>query len=142
VGYNGQTINGVPQLTTWTSASLPYGADNGSFGVTQSGGNLDAGVVLVKPGYGLIAKQSSGSATQFLIEDSGFRYPLGSGVVAVSGATPTASSTGNSTTVTAVDQLGYSSVNVETVPPSWVSLLQGGAELDPAAAGKSPQSGS
>lgn len=149
VGYDGQSPNGVAQLTTWTSSTLPYGSDGGSFGVTQSGGNLEAGVVLVKPGYGLIAKQSSGSATEFLIEDSGFRYPLGSGVVAVAGATASASasatatgSSSNNTSVSAIDQLGYTSVSVETVPPAWVSLLQGGAELNPAAAGKSPQSGS
>jgi type VII secretion protein EccB len=146
VGYDGQSEDGgVPQLTTWTSSTLPYGTDGGSFGVTQSGGNLEAGVVLVKPGYGLIVKQSSGSSTEFLIEDSGFRYPLGSGVVAVAGATASASATGsssNNTTVSAIDQLGYTSVSVEKVPPTWVSLLQGGAELNPATAGKSPQSGS
>ncbi|MBR7827490.1 type VII secretion protein EccB [Actinospica sp. MGRD01-02] len=145
VAYDGQIVNGEAQLTTWTSATLPYGSDGGSFGVTQSGGNLEAGVVLVKPGYGLIAKQSSGSSTEFLIEDSGFRYPLGSGVVAVAGATPSASATGSSSTntsVSAIDQLGYTSVSVEKVPPAWVSLLQGGAELNPAAAGESPQSGS
>ena len=90
------------------------------------------------------ARPSSGSATEFLIEDSGFRYPLGSGVVSVAGATPSASPTGsgNNTPATAIDQLLYGSVSVETVPPAWVSLLQGGAELNPAAAGKSPQSGS
>lgn len=144
VGYNGQSVDGVPQLTTWASATLPYGQDGGSFGVTQNGGNLEAGVVLVRPGYGLLAKQSSGSPTEFLIEDSGFRYPLGSGIVAVAGASPSPSSTGsgNNTSVTAVEQLGYTSVSVETVPPTWVSLLQGGAELNPAEAGKSPQSGS
>ena len=140
VGYTGQSENGVPQLTTWTSATLPYGKVGSSFGVTQSGNNLEAGVVAVKPGSGLIAQQSSG--TEFLIEDSGFRYPLGSGVVAVSGATPTASSTGQSQLVSAITQLGYGSVVPEKVPPAWISLLQGGAELNPAAAGKSPQSGS
>ena len=142
VGYSGQSENGVPQLTTWTSPTLPYGTVGSSFGVTQSGNNLEAGVVVVKPGSGLIAQQSSGTTTEFLIEDSGFRYPLGSGVVAVSGATPTASSTGQSQSVSAITQLGYDSVVPEKVPPGWVSLLQGGAELNPAAAGKSPQSGS
>jgi type VII secretion protein EccB len=142
VGYNGQIVDGVPQLSTWTSATLPYGTVGTSFGVTQSGGGLEAGVVLVKPGSGLIAQQSSGTGTEFLIEDSGFRYPLGSGVVAVSGATPTASSTGTSQSVSAITQLGYDSVSPEKVPPGWVSLLQGGAELNPATAGKSPQSGS
>jgi hypothetical protein len=142
VGYTGAFDNGVPQLTTWTSPTLPYGTVGSSFGVTQSGNNLEAGVVAVKPGSGLIAHQSSGTGTEFLIEDSGFRYPLGSGVVAVSGATPTASSTGQSQSVSAITQLGYDSVVPEKVPPGWVSLLQGGAELNPAAAGKSPQSGS
>jgi hypothetical protein len=33
-------------------------------------------------------------------------------------------------------------VKPETLPPTWINLLQGGAELNPAAAGKSPQSGS
>jgi hypothetical protein len=143
VGYNGQSEHNVPLLTTWTSASLPYGTDGGSFGVTQTGGNLEAGVVLVKPGYGLIAQ---GGSTQYLIEDSGFRYPLGSGIVAVAGATPSASASGSGSgtnqAVSAVTQLGYSSVSPEKVPPTWINLLQGGAELDPAAAGKSPQSGS
>jgi type VII secretion protein EccB len=139
VGYSGQSIDNVPQLTTWTSALLPYGSDGGNFGVTQAGGNLEAGVVLVKPGSGLLAQSNS---TEYLIEDSGFRYPLGSGIVAVSGATPSASSTGTNQSVSAVTQLGYSQVSPEKVPPTWVSLLQGGAELNPATAGKSPQSGS
>lgn len=145
VGYNGQADgNNIPQLTTWTSSELPYGTDNGAFGVPQSGGNLKADVVLVKPGFGLIAKQSSGSATEYLVEDSGFRYPLGSGTVAVAGATPSASPTGSgsNTSVSAIQQLGYTSVSVESVPPTWINLLQGGAELNPASAGKSPQSGS
>ena len=145
VGYNGDIENSTPALTTWVSSQLPYGAPNQQFGLSQSGSNAEAGTVLIKAGYGLVAEKPGGGA-QYLIEDSGFRYPLGSGVVSVVGpsASPSPSSTGSGSNspTTAIKQFGYDGVKVERVPSAWLSLLQGGAELDPAKAGQTPQSGS
>lgn len=147
VGYDGDPGNGIPKLTTWVSSQLPYGSPNQQFGLSQTGSNAEAGTVLVKPGYGLVAAKIGGG-TQYLIEDSGFRYPLGSGVVSVVGPSaspaPSATASGSSSSpTTAMKQFGYDGVvKVETVPSQWLSLLQGGAELDPAKAGQTPQSGS
>jgi type VII secretion protein EccB len=139
VGYSGTSANGVPQLTTWVSASLPYGTASGTFGLTQSTSNREATTVLVKPGYGLLAQGSSGGAgagTIYLVEDSGYRYGLGTQT-----STSTASGSSSSTTVSARTLLGYSNSTVETVPSTWISLIQGGAMLNPNDAGKNPSSG-
>ena len=144
VGYTGQSDDNTPELTTWVSSQLPYGTPGEQFGLSQTGSNAEAGTVLIKPGYGLIAKRTGGGA-EYLIEDSGFRYPLVSGTVSVAGASPSpsASATGSQPSpVSAITQLGYSDVAPETVPMSWLGLLQGGAQLDPGKAGQTPQSGS
>ena len=143
VGYTGQSEDSVPTLTTWTSSQLPYGTPSSQFGLSQSGSNVEANTVLVKPGYGLLATAPGG---EYLIEDSGFRYPLQSGTVSVAGASPspsaTASGSGSSKPVSAIDQLLYTEVKTEPVPKSWLNLLQGGAALNPSTAGQTPQSGS
>jgi type VII secretion protein EccB len=137
VGYTGQTTGPssaqVPQLTTWTSAQLPYGSPSSQFGLTQNSSDLEATTVLVKPGYGLVAQRLSGGS-QFLIEDSGYRYAL-----AVDSSS--SSNGSSSSSVAAKDLLGYHNTAVEKVPDNWVNLIQGGATLDPAAAGETPGTG-
>lgn len=139
VGYSGSEPSGVPQLTTWVSASLPYGKAGGNFGLTQTTSNREATTVLVKPGYGLLAQGSNGGAAggiDYLIEDSGYRYGLG-----IQTSTSTATGSSSSTTVSARTLLGYSNSTVETVPSTWIGLIQGGAMLNPNDAGKNPSSG-
>jgi type VII secretion protein EccB len=148
VGYSGQTTGSasarVPELTTWTSAQLPYGSPTSQFGLTQTGSNLEASTVLVKPGYGLIAQRLSGGS-QFLIEDSGYRYALAVDNTPSSGSSSStsgsSSSSGSDSTVSAKDLLGYHSTAVEQVPDNWVNLIQGGATLDPQQAGETPGTG-
>lgn len=144
VGYSGSSPGGTPQLTTWTSPQLPYGSPSQTFGLNQASSGSTANIVLVKPGYGLIAQ---GTSKQYLIEDSGFKYGLavdaakqsdGSGSSAGSGSS---SGSGSNATTSAKDMLGYHSTQVEPVPDSWLSLLQGGATLDPAKAGQTPGTG-
>jgi hypothetical protein len=141
VGYDGKYENGntVPQLSTWTSATLPYGTPGTQFGgLSQSGADNEAGVVLVRPGYGLVAQRLSGGygsgGQEFLIEDSDYRYAL----VTVQTA---ATSTAQAGTESAKDLLGYQYVADEQVPQAWVNLIQGGASLDPTAAGMTPGNG-
>ncbi len=139
VGYSGSEPDGVPQLTTWDSASLPYGTAGGNFGLTQTTSNREATTVLVKPGYGLLAQGSNGSAgagIDYLIEDSGYRYGLG-----IQTSTSTSGGSSSSTTVSARTLLGYANTSVETVPSTWIGLIQGGAMLNPNDAGKNPSSG-
>jgi hypothetical protein len=140
VSYDGafEDGNSVPQLTTWLSATLPYGSAGGSFGLSQTGANNEANNVLVRPGYGLIAQRLNGKygsgGPEFLIEDSGYRYEL---------VTVQTAATGNSQggTASAKDLLGYHNVTDEQVPQVWVNLIQGGASLNPTAAGMTPGNG-
>ncbi len=140
VSYDGKYDNGdtIPQLTTWTSAALPYGSAGGQFGLSQSGANNEANNVLVRPGYGLIALRLNGSydagGQEYLIEDSDYRYAL----VTVQSSS---SSGGQGTSTSAKTLLGYQSVNDEQVPKVWVNLIQGGASLNPTAAGMTPGNG-
>lgn len=142
VGYDGKYVyeNGssVPQLTTWLYFALPYGSPGGQFGLSQSdSGNL-ANVVLVRPGYGLIAQRLAGAygsgGYEYLIEDSDYRYAL------QTVQTPATSTTAASTESAKV-LLGYQYVTDEQVPQAWVNLIQGGATLNPTLAGMTPGSG-
>jgi len=141
VGYAGKYDDGdkVPQLTTWLFSSLPYGSPGGQFGLSQTGNNNEANNVLVRPGYGLIARRltgnfGSGGGKEFLIEDSDYRYEL---VDVKIPATSTASATDES----AKSLLGYDDVADEQVPQVWVNLMQGGASLNPTTAGTTPGNG-
>jgi type VII secretion protein EccB len=144
VGYAGQsTGSGAtshPVLTTWTSALLPYGSPTSKFGLTQTGSNLEANTVVVKPGYGLIAQKLGGGGSQFLIEDSGYRYELVTdNQPNSSGAS--GSGSGSTKAISAKTLLGYDGTTPEPVPASWMNLIQGGARLDPLAAGQTPGTG-
>lgn len=143
VGYSGSVVGGVPQLTTWTSAQLPYGSPSQNFGLSQTTSNAAANVVLVKPGYGLIAQQTSGGL-MYLIEDSGYRYGLAvDNNPSNSGSSSGSSSgSGSNSTISAKDMLGYHNTAVEQVPDNWLYLIQGGATLDPLKAGETPGTGS
>lgn len=136
VGYNGASDGGAAVLTTWLSGQLPYGTTASPFGLSQPGSTTYANVVMVRPGYGLIAQGSNGGSTgsgsDYLIEDSGYRYALLSDSTTTSGST---------TTVSATDQLGYGTVAVETVPAGLLDLIQSGTELDPDKAGQTPGNG-
>ncbi|MBR7837324.1 type VII secretion protein EccB [Actinospica durhamensis] len=140
VGYDGTYDDGssVPHLTTWTSATLPYGGVGGQFGLDQSGANNEANNVLVRPGYGLVALRINGNygsgGQEYLIEDSDYRYAL----VTVQNA---ATSGSQASTSSAKTLLGYQGVNDEQVPNAWVNLIQGGATLNPTSAGMTPGSG-
>ena len=131
VGYDYSGTSSVGQLTTWLSAQLPYGTPGSQFGLNESGSNAYADIVLVKPGYGLIAQSANGSAgsgLEYLIEDSGYRYGLLSSPGGSASSAP----------VTAVEQLGYSGVKVQLVPGGFLNLIEGGISLSPAAAGQTP----
>jgi type VII secretion protein EccB len=136
VGYNGASDGGAAVLTTWLSGQLPYGAPSSQFGLSQPGSTTYANVVMVKPGYGLIAQGSNGGSTgsgsEYLIEDSGYRYAL---------LSDNTTSSGSTTTVSARDQLGYANVAVETVPAGFLDLIQSGTDLDPDKAGQTPGNG-
>lgn len=141
VGYAGASPGGIPQLTTWTSPQLPYGSPSQSFGLNQASAGSTANIVLVKPGYGLIAQ---GNGQQFLIEDSGFKYGLAVDANKQSGGSGSSagsSGSGSNSTTSAREMLGYQKTTVESVPENWLSLLQGGATLDPAKAGQTPGTG-
>ena len=137
VGYDYAGPSSVGQLTMWLSAQLPYGTAGGQFGTTQSATADYANVVLVKPGYGLIAQGSNGSTAsgyQYLIEDSGYRYALLSSTIpGSSGSSPT--------TETAAQNLGYKGVAAVPVPNSLLDLIQAGPNLSPAAASMSQGDG-
>jgi type VII secretion protein EccB len=131
VGYDYTGPSSVGQLTTWLSSQLPYGTPGSQFGLNQAGSNTYADIVLVKPGYGLIAQSangSTGSGPEYLIEDSGYRYGLLSSPGSSSDSSP----------VTAVQQLGYSGISPELVPSGFLDLIEGGISLSPAAAGETP----
>jgi type VII secretion protein EccB len=131
VGYDYTGTSSVGQLTTWLSAQLPYGTPGSQFGLNQTGSNTYADIVLVKPGYGVIAQSangSTGSGVEYLIEDSGYRYGLLS----------SPGSSADSAPVTAVQQLGYSGISPEPVPGGFLNLIEGGISLSPAAAGQTP----
>lgn len=140
VGYNGkyESGNSVPQLSTWQYQSLPYGTPGDQFGLSQTGNNNEANNVIVRPGYGLIAQRLSGKygsgGKEFLIEDSDYRYEL----VTVQTA---ATSTAQAGQASAKKLLGYGDIADEQVPQVWVNLIQGGASLNPAAAGMTPGNG-
>jgi type VII secretion protein EccB len=133
VGYDGASDGGAAALTTWLSPNLPYGTAGGQFGLSQPGSTTYANVVMVKPGYGLIAQGSSGASTgsgdDYLIEDSGYRYAL---------LTDTTTTDGSTQTISAIDQLGYRNVKVETVPNGLLGLVDSGTMLDPNKAGVTP----
>ena len=136
VGYQYTNAASVGNLTIWLSPQLPYGAPGGQFGLTQKVSTAYANTVLVKPGYGLIAQGSSGGPaqnSQYLIEDSGYRYAL---VSDVSGKC------GEQATLTAVCQLNYGSVTVQPVLTGFLDLIQVGANLDPKLAGLSSNTAS
>ncbi|WP_034265663.1 type VII secretion protein EccB [Actinospica robiniae] len=146
VGYDGAYDGGgkVPQLTTWLYQSLPYGSPGGQFGLNQVGNNNEANNVVVRPGYGLVARRLTGDfnsgGKEFLIEDSDYRYEL----VDVKAASTSSSSSSPSSTQTdqsAKTLLGYGEVADEQLPEVWVNLMQGGAPLDPTAAGTTPGNG-
>ena len=144
VGFDGSWNGGVPQLTTWTSAQLPYGSAGGQFGLTQTSVNNEATTVVVKPGSGLLAQRSSsgtGTGAEFLIEDSGYRYALATDAASSDSSSSTSSSGSGSAGASAQDLLGYKSVKSEPVPANWVNLIQGGATLDPDQAGLTPETG-
>jgi hypothetical protein len=131
VGYQYTSPAAVVSLTTWLSPQLPYGTPGSQFGLTQKVSTAYANTVLVKPGSGLIAQASSGGAAQnlpYLIEESGYRYAL---------ITDTAGSCSDSSTMSAVCQLGYGSVTVQPVLSGFLDLIQVGANLDPKQAGLS-----
>jgi type VII secretion protein EccB len=136
VGYQYTTPANVGKLTVWLSSQLPYGAPGGQLGLTQKVSTAYANTVLVKPGFGLIARGSSGGAAQnvpYLIEDSGYRYAL---------VTDTAGSCSATSTLTAVCQLGYGNVAVQPVLSGFLNLVQVGANLDPKLAGLSSSTAS
>ena len=140
VGFDGQWSGGVPQLTTWVSAQLPYGTAGSQFGLNQTSADNEATTVLVKPGSGVIAQRSSdgtGTGIQYLIEDSGYRYALATDATSSSSS----GSSSSSSCTSALCLLGYSSVKSEPVPANWVNLIQGGATLDPDQAGLTPETG-
>jgi type VII secretion protein EccB len=136
VGYDGSSDSDAAVLTTWLSGALPYGSPSSQFGLSQPGSTTYANVVMVKPGYGLIAQGSNGGSTgsgsDYLIEDSGYRYALLSDQTSNSGST---------TTISAIDQLGYAKVGVETVPSGLLDLIASGTQLDPDKAGLTPGNG-
>lgn len=136
VGYDGQSDGSTSALTTWLSPTLPYGTPSGQFGLSQPGSTAYANVVMVKPGYGVIAQASNGGPTgsgvDYLVEDSGYRYALLSDSTTTSGSTQT---------VSAINQLGYGSVQTEAVPNGLLDLIQAGTELDPKQAGLTPGNG-
>jgi hypothetical protein len=140
VGYSGtyDDAGKVPQLTTWLYQSLPYGSPGGQFGLNQVGNNNEANNVVVRPGYGLVARRLTGDfgsgGKEFLIEDSDYRYEL----VDVKTA---ASASSSQTDESAKTLLGYGDVTDEQMPQVWVNLMQGGAPLNPTAAGTTPGNG-
>jgi len=96
--------------------------------------------VVVKPGYGLIAQRSGG--TEYLVEDSGYRYALGSSPAQSSTTAASGSgSGGQQQQIYATDLLGYHDTHPEQVPTTWLNLVQGGASLVPDLAGQTPQTG-
>lgn len=139
VGYTGVISGQTPQLTTWTSAQLPYGTPSQNFGLSQTSSDSAANVVLVKPGYGLIAQRASGGL-RYLIEDSGYRYGLAVDNTPNSSG-GASSGSGSSSSISAIELLGYQDAKVETVPDNWLNLVQGGATLDPLKAGQTPGTG-
>jgi type VII secretion protein EccB len=139
VGYDYTGPSSVSKLTIWLSAQLPYGTATSQFGTRQSTSADYANVVLVKPGSGLIAQGSNGAAasgSQYLIEDSGYRYALLSSTVPA----PSGSSS-SPTTEKAGDMLGYKGVAVVPVPNSLLDLIQAGPNLSPAGASLSQGDG-
>jgi type VII secretion protein EccB len=138
VGYQGVSEGGVAALTTWLSPNLPYGKPGAGFGLSQLASDTYANVVMVKPGYGLIAQGSNGASTgsgnTYLIEDSGYRYALVTDPASASGS-------GSTSPASAVDLLGYGKAPTETVPNGLLDLIDVGSPLDPKYAGVTPGNG-
>jgi hypothetical protein len=143
VGYDYTGPSSVDQLSFWLSSHLPYGTAGGQFGTAQSASADYANVVLVKPGYGLIAQGSNGSTasgSQYLIEDSGYRYALLNSTTPSSSSSSSSSgstSSSSSNTQVAATNLGYQGVAAVPVPNSLLDLIEAGPNLSPAAASMS-----
>jgi type VII secretion protein EccB len=132
-GFSGHYENGtgVPQLSLSYGTDLPKPLGDG--GVSRSGSGL-ADTILVEPGHGVLARDVSNgnnltSGPVYLITDTGQRYPTVPGTKTdTQNAGPAPDST--------VAMLQYQSVTTQPIPDSWMSLIQLGAKLDPAAAGQ------
>jgi type VII secretion protein EccB len=134
-GFSGKfDPSGAPALALYYGADLPHPLDANA-GLAQNGGAL-ADVVYVQPGHAVLARavasgQSAGSGTVYLVPDTGTRYTM-------AGEENTTGSDGKPAKVSAVGQLQYTNVGVQSVPQSWVQLIQSGPQLDPIAAGQTP----
>ncbi len=136
VNFSGNFDGDVPQLSMYYGSHVPQPLPAGA-GVVQSGGSSFADVVLVRPGHAALARGVSGgesqnSGAEYLVTDTGTRYPM----------TPTATLPGSngqqSSQTSASKQLQYDNVHVSAVPDNWMRLIQAGAPLDPSIAGTSP----
>lgn len=126
--------SGAPVLSLYYGADLPHPLAANA-GVAQPGGSL-ADVVYVEPGHAVLARavvggQSAGSGTVYLVPDTGTRYTL-------AGQETTTGADGKPAQVSAVGQLQYTNVALQSVPQSWVQLIQSGPQLDPVLAGETP----
>ena len=141
-GFTGGRFDtsGAPALSLYYGSDLPHPLAAGA-GLAQPdgakvGGSL-ADVVYVKPGHAVLARavasgQSAGSGAVYLVPDTGTSYPL-AGEEEITGAD------GKQTKTSAVGQLQYTNAAVQSVPQSWVQLIQTGPTLDPIKAGETPQ---
>lgn len=139
-GFSGKfDPSGAPALALYYGPDLPHPLDANA-GLAQTGGAQSGGaladVVYVQPGHAVLARavaggQSAGSGTVYLVPDTGTRYTM-------AGEENTTGSDGKPAKVSAVGQLQYTNVGVQSVPQSWVQLIQSGPQLDPIAAGQTP----
>ena len=140
MGYSGKYDDGdkVPELTTWLAPTLPFGSPGGQFGLNQVGNNNEANNVVVRPGYGLVARRLTGDfnsgGKEFLIEDSDYRYDL------VDVKTASASSS-SGTDESAKALSGYGDVTDERCRAVWVNLIRGRPARIRPQAGTTPGNG-
>ena len=132
--------HGVPRLTLLTGARLPHPlSPNG--GVKQSGGAKTGGayadLVDVASGRAALFQVApngggAGFGTEYLLTDTGLRYPLSAQTETITGPTGTTSQTD------AAEQLGYNTIQPFAVPQGMAALIQAGSLLDPKLAGETP----
>jgi type VII secretion protein EccB len=133
VSFDGTFDGNVPHLNLSYGTGLPQSLGSGG-GIVQSGGTSLADVVLVKSGHAALARDVSGgdsqnTGPQYLVTDTGVRYPLAPG---------TSGQNGQNSQPSAVKMLQYDKLPVSPVPDSWMNLVQPGSLLDPQAAGQTP----
>jgi type VII secretion protein EccB len=137
VDFSGTFDGRVPRLAIYYGTDLPYAGKQGA-GVLQSGGSSYANTVLVAPGHAALAYDVSSGNSQnegpeYLVTASGAhaRYRMVTNATIIE-------PDGKSRVTSAAKMLRYDGLKIWSVPDNWMSLIQAGADLDPAAAGTTP----